>query len=230
MLGTAIIEALQGAGLAAAGKHFPGHGDTAVDSHLDLPVCEMPLERLRAVEFVPFRAAIKADVAFMLTCHVLFPEIDEEHPATLSPRIVQALLKDELGYQGAVVTDDLDMKAIANALDHRGDGGPGAPCRLRRLPDLQRRLRQEGAGARSGHPRGRGRIAASRSASSMRWRGCAGPRRGSSAGRRPRPEPGSAGGAGAARAPDGGRGDAAVAVSRPAGAAGAAASAGAAAR
>ena len=113
-LGAAIIEALQGAGLAAAGKHFPGHGDTAVDSHLELPICELPPDRLRAVEFVPFRAAIKADVAFMLTCHVLFPEIDEEHPATLSPRIVQALLKDELGYQGAVVTDDLDMKAIAN--------------------------------------------------------------------------------------------------------------------
>jgi beta-N-acetylhexosaminidase len=113
-LGRAIIEALEGAGLAAAGKHFPGHGDTSVDSHLDLPVCEMPLERLREVEFVPFRAAIAADVACMLTCHVLFPEIDDAHPATLSPRIVQALLKDELGYRGAVITDDLDMKAIAN--------------------------------------------------------------------------------------------------------------------
>ena len=112
-LGRALIEAFQGAGLAAAGKHFPGHGDTGVDSHHDLPICELPPDRLRAVELVPFRAAIAADVAVMLTCHVLFTEIDDEHPATLSPRIVQAILKDELGYQGAVITDDLDMKAIA---------------------------------------------------------------------------------------------------------------------
>ncbi len=113
-LGRTLIEALQGAGLAAAGKHFPGHGDTSVDSHLDLPICELPPDRLRAVELVPFREAVAADVACMLTCHVLFTEIDDEYPATLSPRIVQAMLKDELGYRGAVITDDLDMKAIAN--------------------------------------------------------------------------------------------------------------------
>ena len=112
-LGRVIIDALQGAGLAAAGKHFPGHGDTGVDSHLDLPICELPPDRLRAVELVPFREAIAAGVACMLTCHVLFTEIDDEHPATLSPRIVQGMLKEELGYQGAVITDDLDMKAIA---------------------------------------------------------------------------------------------------------------------
>ena len=83
---TGIVETLQQAGIAAAGKHFPGHGDTGVDSHLDLPVCDLPPDRLRAVEFVPFRAAIDARVAFMLTCHVLYPAFDEEHPATLSPR------------------------------------------------------------------------------------------------------------------------------------------------
>jgi beta-N-acetylhexosaminidase len=113
-LGRALIEAFQGAGLAAAGKHFPGHGDTGVDSHEDLPICELPPDRLRAVELVPFRQAIAADVAVMLTCHVLFTAVDDEQPATLSPRIVQGMLKDELGYQGAVITDDLDMKAIAN--------------------------------------------------------------------------------------------------------------------
>jgi beta-N-acetylhexosaminidase len=112
-LGAAIIETLQGQGMAAAGKHFPGHGDTGVDSHLDLPVCDLPPDRLRGVELVPFRAAIKADVAFMLTCHVLFPALDEEWPATLSPTIVQGLLKEELGFGGAVLTDDLDMKAIS---------------------------------------------------------------------------------------------------------------------
>ena len=83
-----MIEALQAAGLAAAGKHFPGHGDTSVDSHQDLPICELPPDRLRAVEMVPFRAAIDAEVACMLTAHVLFPAIDDEHPATLSRRIV----------------------------------------------------------------------------------------------------------------------------------------------
>jgi beta-N-acetylhexosaminidase len=112
--GRAIIETLQGVGMAAAGKHFPGHGDTGVDSHLDLPVCDLPPDRLRAVEFVPFRAAIEADVAFMLTCHVLYPALDEEQPATLSPRIVQGMLREELGFQGAILTDDLDMKAIAD--------------------------------------------------------------------------------------------------------------------
>ncbi|HEY8549957.1 MAG TPA: beta-N-acetylhexosaminidase [Vicinamibacterales bacterium] len=113
-LGRVLIETIQGAGVAAAGKHFPGHGDTGVDSHEDLPVCDLPPDRIRAVEFVPFRTAIEANVAFMLTCHVLFPAFDEEYPATLSPRIVQALLKDELGFSGAVLTDDLDMKAIAD--------------------------------------------------------------------------------------------------------------------
>jgi beta-N-acetylhexosaminidase len=112
--GRVIVETLQGAGIAAAGKHFPGHGDTGVDSHLDLPICELPPDRLRAIEFVPFRAAIEARVAFMLTCHVLYPALDEEHPATLSPRIVQGLLRDELRFDGAILTDDLDMKAIAD--------------------------------------------------------------------------------------------------------------------
>jgi beta-N-acetylhexosaminidase len=113
-LGAAIIETLQAAGMAAAGKHFPGHGDTGVDSHEDLPRCDLPPDRIRAVELVPFRAAIEARVAFILTCHVVFPAIDEVWPATLSQPIVQGLLKDELGFAGAVLTDDLDMKAIAD--------------------------------------------------------------------------------------------------------------------
>jgi beta-N-acetylhexosaminidase len=112
-LGVAIIEELQGAGLAACGKHFPGHGDTLADSHHDLPYVEHDPERLRAVEFEPFRAAIKADVASLMTCHVLVPSIDEERPGTLSPKIVQGLLRDELGFQGLVFTDDMEMKAIA---------------------------------------------------------------------------------------------------------------------
>jgi beta-N-acetylhexosaminidase len=112
-LGAAIIRGLQDTGVAACGKHFPGHGDTSVDSHLDLPLVEHPPDRIRRVECVPFREAIRAGVAFIMTAHVLVPALDEERPATLSPRIVQALLRDELGFQGVILSDDLEMKAIA---------------------------------------------------------------------------------------------------------------------
>jgi beta-N-acetylhexosaminidase len=113
-LGRRIIGALQAQGIAACGKHFPGHGDTATDSHLELPVVEHPPDRLRAVELVPFRAAVEADVAFIMTAHVLVTAFDDLHPATLSRPIVHGLLREELGFRGVVVTDDLDMKAIAS--------------------------------------------------------------------------------------------------------------------
>jgi beta-N-acetylhexosaminidase len=101
--------------VAACGKHFPGHGDTSVDSHLDLPLVEHPPDRIRRVECVPFREAIRADVAFIMTAHVLVPSLDDERPATLSRRIVQDLLRDELGYTGVIVSDDLEMKAVARS-------------------------------------------------------------------------------------------------------------------
>jgi len=110
-LGAAIIGALQSEGVAACGKHFPGHGDTAVDSHLELPLVEHPPERLRGVEFVPFRAAIAAGVSAVMTAHVLVPALDDERPATLSPTVLR-LLRDELGHPGMVVSDDLEMQAI----------------------------------------------------------------------------------------------------------------------
>ena len=112
-LGAAIVRALQSSGLAACGKHFPGHGDTGVDSHLDLPVVEHPPDRLQAVDFVPFRAAIKAGVAAIMTGHLLVPSLDEQNPATLSRRIVTDVLRGDLGFDGLVFTDDLDMKAIS---------------------------------------------------------------------------------------------------------------------
>ena len=111
--GVAVIESLQAAGVAACGKHFPGHGDTSVDSHVELPLVEHPPDRIRRVECVPFAAAIRAQVAFIMTAHVLVPSMDEEVPATLSPRIVQALLREEMGYAGVILSDDLEMKAIA---------------------------------------------------------------------------------------------------------------------
>jgi beta-N-acetylhexosaminidase len=111
-LGAAIIRALQEEGVAACGKHFPGHGDTSTDSHLELPLVEHPPERLREVEFAPFRAAVGADVATIMTAHVFVPSLDEEVPATLSTRIV-GMLRDELRYEGVILSDDLEMKAIA---------------------------------------------------------------------------------------------------------------------
>ncbi len=112
-LGRAIIETLQAAGIAACGKHFPGHGDTAVDSHHDLPVVEHPPDRLEAVELVPFREAIAAGVASIMTGHLLIPALDEDVPGTLSPSIVGGLLKERLGFEGVVFTDDVEMKAIS---------------------------------------------------------------------------------------------------------------------
>ena len=112
-LGRVIIRALQGAGLAACGKHFPGHGDTSTDSHHELPVVEHPPDRLRAIEFEPFRAAVAEKVAFIMTAHVLVPSLDELQPATLSPAIVQRLLREELGFGGVILSDDLEMKAVS---------------------------------------------------------------------------------------------------------------------
>ena len=114
-LGAAIVRGLQDNGVAACGKHFPGHGDTSVDSHLDLPLVEHPPDRIRRVECVPFRDAIGADVAFIMTAHVLVPSLDEERPATLSRRIVQDLLREEMGFRGVILSDDLEMKAIARS-------------------------------------------------------------------------------------------------------------------
>jgi beta-N-acetylhexosaminidase len=112
-LGAAIIRTLQGEGIAACGKHFPGHGDTSTDSHLELPLVEHPPDRLRRVEFLPFTAAIQAGVATIMTAHVLVPSLDDKRPASLSRRIVYDILRDELKYEGVILSDDLEMKAIA---------------------------------------------------------------------------------------------------------------------
>src|SRR5438445_9789451 len=112
-LGAAIIRTLQGEGIAACGKHFPGHGDTSTDSHLELPLVEHPPDRLRRVELLPFTAAIQAGVATIMTAHVLVPSLDDKRPASLSRRIVYDILRDELKYEGVILSDDLEMKAIA---------------------------------------------------------------------------------------------------------------------
>lgn len=116
-LGVAFGRGLQAMGVAACGKHFPGHGDTAQDSHCDLPRLSHTMERLRAVELVPFRAFAEAELASVMTAHVLFEAVDSEHPATMSQEVLTGVLRQEIGYQGLVVSDDLEMKAIA---DHYG--------------------------------------------------------------------------------------------------------------
>ena len=113
-LGAAIVRTLQDEGIAACGKHFPGHGDTSTDSHLELPLVEHPPDRLRAVELVPFRAAIAANVGAIMTAHLLVPSLDEQNPATLSKVIVQGILRDELDFHGVIISDDLEMRAIAD--------------------------------------------------------------------------------------------------------------------
>jgi beta-N-acetylhexosaminidase len=113
-LGAAIIRGLQENGIAACGKHFPGHGDTSVDSHLALPLVEHPPDRIRRVECVPFREAVRSGVAFIMTAHILVPSLDEEKPATLSPVVVRGMLREELDFNGVILSDDLEMKAIAD--------------------------------------------------------------------------------------------------------------------
>ncbi len=112
-LGAAIIQGLQDGGVAACAKHFPGHGDTSVDSHLELPVVDHSRSRLDDVELRPFRKAVEAGVATIMTAHVLMRELDDTLPATLSPRVIDTLLRKQMSYDGVVVSDDLEMKAVA---------------------------------------------------------------------------------------------------------------------
>jgi beta-N-acetylhexosaminidase len=113
-LGAAMIEGLQSAGVAATAKHFPGHGDTASDSHHAAPVLPHGLDRVKRVELPPFRAAIRAGVRMVMTAHIVFPALNEgsDAPATLSAPILKGLLRRRLGYRGLIVTDAMDMRAI----------------------------------------------------------------------------------------------------------------------
>jgi beta-N-acetylhexosaminidase len=113
-LGVALASGLQDVGVAACGKHFPGHGDTNQDSHLVLPALKHPRERLEEVELSPFRAAAAAGIASIMTAHVIFEAVDAEYPATMSRAVLTGILREKLGYDGLVVSDDLEMKAITD--------------------------------------------------------------------------------------------------------------------
>ena len=112
--GTAMLRGLGDAGVLSCVKHFPGHGDTAVDSHLGLPTVDKSLEELERCELVPFRAAIKAGVPAVMTTHILFPRLEPDGvPATMSRRIITGLLRERMGFGGLVISDCMMMGAIA---------------------------------------------------------------------------------------------------------------------
>jgi beta-N-acetylhexosaminidase len=113
----AFITAHQAAGMIACAKHFPGHGDTHLDSHHHLPKVEEELPRLLSRELVPFQAAVNAGVGTIMTAHVVFPALDEDWPATLSEIVIPRLLRQRLGFDGVVLSDDMEMKAVAGRWD-----------------------------------------------------------------------------------------------------------------
>ncbi len=112
-MGAALAAGLQSEGVAACAKHFPGHGDTRQDSHHDLPRLRHELARLEAVELAPFRALAKAGVASVMTAHVVFEAVDSRRPATMSPAVMR-LLREHCGFDGAAISDDLEMKAVSS--------------------------------------------------------------------------------------------------------------------
>ena len=112
-LAVAFLRGLKQAGVLGCAKHFPGHGDTTSDSHLDLPVLAHSRGRLEQIELPPFRAAISAGVESVMTAHLVLPELDPQQPATLSKAVLTDLLRQQMGFNGLVVTDALVMEAIS---------------------------------------------------------------------------------------------------------------------
>jgi beta-N-acetylhexosaminidase len=111
---SAWAQGLRAGGVVPCGKHFPGHGDTDKDSHFDLPVVGKTMAQLEAVELPPFVQACRSGIEALMTAHVRYPALDPTFPATLSESIGTGLLRHQLGYQGVVFSDDMEMKAIAD--------------------------------------------------------------------------------------------------------------------
>ncbi len=113
-MGVALMRGLLDGGVLPCGKHFPGHGDTETDSHLELPVVRRSRAELEATELVPFRAAIAAGMPLLMTAHVVYPALDPDAPATISRTVLHQLLRTELGFDGVIASDDLEMRAITD--------------------------------------------------------------------------------------------------------------------
>jgi beta-N-acetylhexosaminidase len=112
-IGAAFLRGLAAEGVFGCAKHFPGHGDAMLDPHQDLPIFHGTHERLQQEEFVPFAVAIAADVPMIMTAHILLPRVDPEAPASLSSRVLQGMLRDDLGFNGVILADDLGMGALS---------------------------------------------------------------------------------------------------------------------
>jgi beta-N-acetylhexosaminidase len=116
-MSSAVIRGFIKSDIIPVAKHFPGHGNTLLDSHFDLPVEDADVERLKSIEMAPFKKAFRARLSVLMTSHIVYKKLDPEWPATLSKVIIQDILRKELGYRGVVITDDLGMKAMT---DHFG--------------------------------------------------------------------------------------------------------------
>lgn len=113
-LGIQTMKGIQSQNILSSIKHFPGHGDTSVDSHLALPVVNKSLEELESLELIPFKRAIDDGADLIMVAHILLPELDDTYPSSLSKAIVTDLLRKKLNYKGVVITDDMTMKAVAD--------------------------------------------------------------------------------------------------------------------
>lgn len=121
---SALIRGYMKSEVIPCAKHFPGHGDTVIDSHLDLPVEKANLQRLESFEFIPFKKSFKSRIPMVMSAHIKFPEIDPEWPATLSEIFMTKILREDLRFRGLIITDDLDMNAMKSYF-----GKPTIPVR-----------------------------------------------------------------------------------------------------
>lgn len=116
-LGASEINGFKDSNIISVAKHFPGHGDTATDSHYALPIINKTLDELKSVEFVPFKKAIEEKVPAIMVSHILMPQIDANNPASMSKTIITDILRKDLKFDGLIVTDDMTMGAVTNDLD-----------------------------------------------------------------------------------------------------------------
>ncbi len=118
-IGSALVRGYVKADVIPCPKHFPGHGNTLIDSHEDLPIEDATLDRLKAVELIPFRKAFRSRANMLMTAHIKFTNVDPEWPVTLSELFLKKILRQDLRYRGLIITDDLDMKALAKHYDKK---------------------------------------------------------------------------------------------------------------
>src|SRR5690606_28584713 len=116
-LGIQMMKGIQGENIIPAIKHFPGHGDTSVDSHVELPVVQKTMAELEQMELIPFKQAIAEGADMVMIAHILLPSIDPKFPSSMSEAIITDLLREKIGFDGVVITDDMTMEAIKNSFD-----------------------------------------------------------------------------------------------------------------